>query len=421
MNRIKLTFFLLSLFLLFNTIFAQKSPFFVAYNNLKDSGYFSAIQFLIENDTTYKNTSMSSSYFQALSTYYSFVGNHKLAINSFDKMYFSNPDTVKIKEVKTVDLPENMVFINAIDYIEKIAANYQIIIINEAHYISQHRLLTKELLPILKKQGFEYLSIEALSYLDSNRTTQFPTTESGFYIIEPIFGNLVRDAVKLEYKIFSHEKPIDCQNSDEQKFYCNNLREITQAIEIKKILDKFPSAKIIVHVGHAHLEESTTNDWVKMAEYLKLLTGINPLTINQTDYRERSSIVSNDLYESIVKKSNITGPFVCLVNDSVWNPKKDKFDIPVIWSKSIYKNNRPDYLSFQKKTFEHKIPKNQLFNNTIVQAFLENETKNAIPVDQTIVRNKKEEYSLFLRTNSKYIINIKDRNNKLISSYNITN
>lgn len=423
-NNIQFYILTTSFFLMLNCSYGQINPFLKANIILTDSGYVAALNGLIEDKNLYQGTNLSSSYYQALSTYYSFVGKFQEAINAFDKMYFNNPDTVQKKSIQTIDLPENIKFLNAVDYIQKIAIDYQIIIINEAHYIPQHRILTKELLPILREQGFEYLCVEALSYNDTTISVlKHPTVNTGFYTKEPLFGNLLRKAISLKYNIHSYDKSIKCREINDQKYYCNNLRELSQAIEIKKILDKIPSAKIIVHVGHAHLEESTENDWVKMAEYLQILTGINPLTINQTDYKERSAIIDNSLYESIAAKSTISGPFVCLVNDSIWHPKKnksDKFDIPVIWNKTNYKNNRPSYLLLQENIIEYILPPKKILKNTIIQAFLENETNDAVPFDQIIVNQEKEPISLFLEKGKNYKIIIKDRKNQVLFNYNIS-
>lgn len=420
-NNIQCYILISFLFLILDCSYGQINPFSKANITLTDSGYVAALNGLIEDKPLYQNTNLSSSYYQALSTYYSFVGKYQEAINSFDKMYFTNSDTVQTKTVKMVNLPENIKFLNAVDYIQKIALNHQIIIINEAHYIPQHRILTKELLPILKEQGFEYLCIEAVSYGDTTLPTfKYPTMNTGFYTKEPLFGNLLRKAVSLDYTIYPYDKSIKCKVNNDQKYYCNNLRELSQAMEIKKIIDKTPSAKIIIHVGHAHLEESTDNDWIKMAEYLQILTGINPLTINQTDYRERSLIVDNNLYESISDKSPINGAFICLVNDSVWHPKQDKFDIPVIWSKTTYQNNRPSYLFLQNNIKEYVVPQKKVIRNTIVQSFLEKETDDAIAFDQIFVENEKESVSLFLETGKTYKIIIRNRSNKILYDYKIS-
>jgi hypothetical protein len=423
-NIFKSYLLVIPLFFILSNVDGQVNPFLKANNTLKDSGYVAALYGLIEDKSLYQNTYLSSAYYQALSTYYSFVGRQKEAINAFDKMYFNNPDTIKRKPQKIIDLPENVELLNAFDYISKITMGHQIIVINEAHYIPQHRIFTKELLPILKSQGYEYLCVEALSYNDTTFTNlNYPTSNSGFYTKEPAFGNLLRKAISLNYKVYPYDKSVNCRNTSDQKYYCNNLRELSQAIEIKKILDKTPSAKIIIHVGHAHLEESTDTDWVKMGEYLQILTGINPLTINQTDYRERSAILDNSLYETIVAKSDAVGPFICLVNDSIWYPNKDKrnrYDIPIIWNKTTYKNNRPSYLAVQSNIQEYIIPPQKTIKNTIIQAFLKTEIENEIAFDQIIVEDEKESVSLFLEIGNTYTIIIKDRMNKILFNYKIS-
>lgn len=153
--------------------------------------------------------------------------------------------------------------------IAEIAKEKQVIMLNEDHYYPKHRLLAMELLETLKANGYHYLSLEGFNS-ESSEKESTPNYKNGIYTDEPYFAHFIRKAIALGFIVLGHEnfeKGVD--------------RELGQAKNIVKILEKNPSAKIFVYVGHSHIEKTDDKDkW--MAEYFKELSGINPITINQT-------------------------------------------------------------------------------------------------------------------------------------------
>ncbi|MFE3872151.1 hypothetical protein ACFX5F_13055 [Flavobacterium sp. ZS1P70] len=153
--------------------------------------------------------------------------------------------------------------------IAEIAKENQVIMLNEDHYYPKHRLFAMELLETLKANGYHYLSLEGFNSQSSEKETT-PNYKNGIYTDEPYFAHFIRKAIALGFIVTGHEnfeKGID--------------RELGQAKNIIKILEKGPNAKIFVYVGHSHIEKKDDKDkW--MAEYFKELSGINPITINQT-------------------------------------------------------------------------------------------------------------------------------------------
>ncbi len=57
---------------------------------------------------------------------------------------------------------------SAIQYILSQSKEHQVVIINEAHHLSQHRVFTTQLLAGLKDQGFKHLGLE--TYFASPKT-----------------------------------------------------------------------------------------------------------------------------------------------------------------------------------------------------------------------------------------------------------
>jgi|GEM_PF-583748 len=151
-------------------------------------------------------------------------------------------------------------------FISELAKNNQVIMLNEDHFYPKHRLFAMQLLDLLKQNGFNYISIEAFTVTPNEDV--IPNSKNGLYTKEPYFGHFIRKANDMGFNIVGHEsydKDID--------------REIGQARNIMKILEKDPKAKIFVYAGHGHIEKEGKRRL--MASYFKEFSKINPITINQ--------------------------------------------------------------------------------------------------------------------------------------------
>ncbi|MFV5703037.1 hypothetical protein ACM55F_14290 [Flavobacterium sp. XS2P12] len=207
--------------------------------------------------------------FQFLSTVNSSMSNNKLydsLIVSYEKERKQNFNSLIVDLSNKEDVyKDNAVF----GKIAEIAKENQVIMLNEDHYYPKHRLFAMELLETLKANGYNYLSLEGFN-ITSNEKESTPNYHNGIYTDEPYFAHFIRKAIALGFTVSGHE------NVDK-----GGDREMGQAKNIMKILEKDPKAKIFVYVGHNHIEKKNEKkNW--MAEYFKELSGINPITINQT-------------------------------------------------------------------------------------------------------------------------------------------
>ena len=103
---------------------------------------------------------------------------------------------------------------NAVATILKAAEKYQVVITNEAHYQPQNRVFTSLLLEKLYQQGFRYLCVEDLTRDDTIinekedkdlNTRKYPLRTTGYYMDEPQYGNLTRQALKLGYTLVDYD------------------------------------------------------------------------------------------------------------------------------------------------------------------------------------------------------------------------
>ncbi|RZJ93734.1 MAG: hypothetical protein EOO60_04655 [Hymenobacter sp.] len=148
----------------------------------------------------------------------------------------------------------------------------QVVMFNEEHTQPRGRWLVGSLLPALYQQGFRYLAIEALAPTDSAglRRRGYPVVGSGFYTNEPHFGNLIRAAHRLGFRLVAYES----EATDREQGQARNLLAATIA--------RHPSARVLVLAGHGHISETGALGGLSMAQWVRKLSHIDPLTIDQT-------------------------------------------------------------------------------------------------------------------------------------------
>ncbi len=387
MNKLKYI-FLISIFFLVS---------FTERNNLKENkstvnimdkftspskgDYLTPLAFGIENKDSILKNVPSDLYYQIMATNFSYVGNYKKALEYWDIQSDTNSTNFDEKSI------ENISFKSAKSFILKKAKSERVIMFNEAHHMPLHRAFILSLLPELKKQGFNYLALEALNYLDENNLNarKSVTQSTGTYTAEPVYAELINLALTQGFKIIAYEEKGFCSESG---LDCRIKREKEQALNLSNFMKTDSSAKIIVIAGYDHIMEN--NSFKMMAQYFQENTMINPLTIDQVDMCERSNIKCEEpTYRFISKKHSFKEPMVGFLNSSpiVLSDKKGKVDVQVIFPRTSFENDRPNWWNtFQtKKKFDlnyltSKVEKKKW---VIIQAFdVKNYDSNAIPTDQ---------------------------------------
>lgn len=163
----------------------------------------------------------------------------------------------------------------AIDKIIESAKEKQVVMVNENHFYPNHRLLAMDILPRLKELGYNYFALETLYEGQDtvlNETGAYPTLQTGYYLREQNFSNLLRLGKSLGFRFVSYE------NTDPEKD-----REIGQAENLyQKTLGVDSSAKVFVFAGASHIMEQPDARGKKwMAAVFKERYGIDPLTVGQ--------------------------------------------------------------------------------------------------------------------------------------------
>jgi hypothetical protein len=166
---------------------------------------------------------------QAFGTELSFTGRDREAIAYFDKVFTHGEDRPadfdKVYpggQVQPADLaglgPED-----AVAAITALASHRRVVMIIEAHHAPQHRLMTLLLLQSLKREGYGYFAAETLDKSDDRLQSRgYPTLATGFYTAEPLYGDVVRTALRLGYRVMPYELkriPIPCAAIEASPFW----------------------------------------------------------------------------------------------------------------------------------------------------------------------------------------------------------
>lgn len=217
--------------------------------------------------------------------------------------------------------------VDATDVIAQAAAKHRIVLVNEAHHDAHTRELTLALLPRLRALGFNYFAAEALGENDTALTQRgYPVTATGSeYLHEPLYGEIIRTAIRLGFTIVPYDSSARTTAG----------RETEQAHNLyQRVFAKDPNARLFVHAGYAHIDKAKgrLGNIEPMAMQLQGLTGLEPLSIDQTEFRDVLLENNQDIYHQILAAFDPQMPTVLLDHASgkTWSTDAKKFDISVI-------------------------------------------------------------------------------------------
>lgn len=348
-----------------------------------------------------------------LSHYLCFAGDYKAALQyslyNYDTLPANTQQQIKeeVKGLKTLQ------YADARQYILGMAAQTKVVMINEAHQKPQHRAFSYSLLEGLYQAGYRYLAMEAFSNYDTFKIKQ-PDISTGHFIAEPVAAEMVRKAVELGFTLVRYEDTAAYRHSGSQ-------RDAIQAATIYSILQKDPAAKILVHAGYAHIAETAfSTGYIPMGAAFKKLSGIDPLTIDQTDLTEGSSFEYGRLYyNELMRQFPINYPAIAMQKNKLLNLLEGEgYDLTVIHPPTQYINQRPNWLSLNGERKEVVVqPTERLL--FFVQAYYAHEYNDTtlnqkIPADQTYIMADNGYYSLYLKKGN-YKLVLRDVSYKILA------
>lgn len=347
-----------------------------------------------------------------------FTGDYNAALEIEKKSY----DTVLEDSIiqsfnKQNNLLEGVSFKDAKKYILENCIDKKVVMINESHNKPLHRAFEASLLDEFYALGFRYLAMETLN-IYPNASLKQVNILTGHYTCEPIGGELVRKAIQLGFILVPYD--------DSVYQHSINQREYTQAENIHRILQKDPSAKILVLAGDRHIEETATSkERIPMAAYFKNISGIDPLTIDQTLFTEQSiSEYGSAIYQYYTKKNAFINPVVVLKTDAKSDSSDQKlFDIYVMHPLTKYRNGRPTWNSING--LRKEVAVQPIFQTLFfVQAFYEKEYQEKlvgrlVPADQTY-NSAPDGYNYLYLQKGKYHLVYRDMQYKILGTKPLT-
>ena len=352
---------------------------------------------------------------QQIATFASFLGDPLEALRLFDTLSDDAPDstaqtidTVRLAGLRAADAAETIV---------AAADSARVIFINEAHHVPQTRLLTLALLEPLRAKGFTYLAAETLSPFDSSLNARdFPVRSSGYYSKEPLFGEVLREARRLGYTLVPYEA-MSARSQD--------ARETGQATNLRdRIFREHPDARVLVHAGYSHINESGVLAGAKpMAVRFREVTGIDPLTVDQTIMREHSTRAKeHPAYRSVVDRAAQTRPFVLIeANGRPWTNKPGTHDMTVLLPRTQLRDGRPDWFwrAGNRQPYQVRGSICAGHDVCVVTARLATESADAVPRDVLLLRPNDAQQTLALPA-GRYVVTVRDPAGRTLSDTTVT-
>src|SRR6185503_1497122 len=272
----------------------------------------------------------------------------------------------------------------------------RIVILNEVDFIPRHRVFATQVALELRKQGFEYLAVEALRPETIGRLNnrERPAIEDGRALKEPLFADFIRQSMHAGYRLESYfklPKPLKDVVANTNAF------EEAQADElIANILKRDRKSRVLVYATfeHGYKGFSTTPEGGRiewLAERLRARSGIDPLCIDQVAMiepvpgsRDRAlldAIYSDRTPESVVLASRKnSGEFMVF--------DRTRVDLQVFHRPTVMVDGRPDWMAMDGYRKPLAVPDDLLGISSrkfLVQAFDEDESEIAVPLDQILV------------------------------------
>jgi len=354
---------------------------------------------------------------QYLSWFQTFIGDYAGAAASFSIAQPAQPDDAPSP------LGDGYLARPAADVILEMTKNRKAVFFNEAHSAPITRTLTIELLSKLREQGFTHFAAETLYRTDKDLQQRgYPTPDSGFYVNEPLYGEMVRTAVKLGFKIVAY----DVENAG-----AGDARELAGAQNLYHIFKQDPQARLIVNAGFAHIQKSGKYlGGSSMAEFFQKMSGIDPLCVEQTMLISHALIDRNHPYYTAVTQSHrLTQPTVFVNGDKAWTLKPKQYDISVFFPPTTTFQQRPDWAAIGGLRSEYKVSSDLCRGQLpcLVEARYANEHDDAVAADRAMISIPRESSSLeqqatshdvppsrlFLRPD-KYRLTATDRNSRVL-------
>lgn len=307
-----------------------------------------------------------------------------------------------------VALPASATAEDALTVIRRRAEGRRVVILNEAHTASRHRLFLAQVLRALAPLGFRRFAAEAFINMPPGAPGGVTTyrmgatldATAGWYVLDPVFAEAVREASELGYGFSTYEaRPDQRPTTSQDRLERIARRETVQAENLAAELAKHPEQRFLIYVGHSHLREAPDRDGSEwMARRLSRLTGIDPLTIEQSatgsfrPYDQRAQIA-----DLVTDRFNPRRPVVVTADGEVFGAAALAADIAVFHPVLPHVAGRTGWLAADERRRRADVRVPSPSEPTLAQAQPVTEALNATPADQYWLEAGAQTATFFLR------------------------
>ena len=337
---------------------------------------------LCDAEATYRGSEWWDAYVQIRAQAAAPLGLHAEALRWWDARRGDAPEAVPPAEAP----PDGAHAVDAAEWIAEHAE--QVVLVNEAHHDASSRLLTLRLLPLLYERGFRYLAAEAFAP-DSVLAGQpgYPTPEMGTYLGDPVFGAVVREALRLGYTLV----PYEIENNERGGGDPQARRDSMQAVHLAdRIFSRDPTARVLVHAGFSHVYETADEGWHPMAAYFREITGIDPLSVDQTERGEGSmAAFESAAYRGALPLLGDAPAIILDAHDALLRLGVDApVDVVVIRPRTVYADGRPMWMTLGGRLVARSIQLPEACAKTVcVTEVRRRDEPGSTPLDRAVVEN----------------------------------
>jgi len=373
------------------------------------SGYLAAVLDLLDREAeARKDPDLTQLFLDVLGAQWALVGEEQRATAAGDEAFAA--------VLRSAPAPEGEPFaglhpVPALDTLVALAQERRLVLVNEEHRSSIQRAFSNRLLAPLREAGFNYLALETLSEDDIALAARgYPIFASGTYTRDPVFGDIVRRALALGYKLVPYEASNAqmARQPDDTPISSTNRRESAQAHNLyERSFAIDPQARVLVIAGRDHIAEAEAGGWIPMGAVLERLSGRDPLTVNQFVMCEHSRPeLEHWAYRLADEQGWLAGEPVILVDDAglPWSANPEALDISLFHPRTRLLHGRPQWMAMGGLRQPVEITPLQNDAPLLLQARVQGESEQAIPLDQCILWPGAPAPALMLRPGSYEIV-----------------
>lgn len=276
----------------------------------------------------------------------------------------------------------------------------RIVILNEDHWVPRDRAFALQVARALRPLGYDVLAAETFNnspqpdFAEEMRAKLerdgYPRRFTGYYTKDPVFADFVRQALHLGYRPALYETTRYVAGASRYDSIAQRDQDEADNL-VAHALKAYPASKILIYVGFHHATEAPMPsgdgrqiEW--MATRLKRMSGIDPLTIDQTALSPLGG-GNPALYALVAPR--LRGRTAMLIANGaplVLGEYAGKVDLQVAHPVATRIDGRPDWLrSMGRRPVAipaHLIPQK---GTRLIKAFIAAEAEDAVPVDQVLV------------------------------------